>query len=112
MVAALVEHRRSTPVNIDADRIKALVERIEMQDLELILRQAIKDSGKTHYAIGKLAEVAPGVLDRFVAGTRGITLATASKVAGVLGLGLMTIDQESYADVSAKKPKKKVTKRN
>lgn len=47
------------------------------------------ESGLTHYAIGKAAGVAPAQLDRFVAGERGLSLATAAKVAAALGLVLV-----------------------
>lgn len=53
------------------------------------LREAIRRSGLTHYAIGKAAGVAPAQLDRFVAGERDLTLATAAKVADALGLALV-----------------------
>ncbi len=52
------------------------------------LREAIRGSGLTHYALAKAAGVAPAQLDRFVAGERDLTLATAAKVAAALGLGL------------------------
>lgn len=52
------------------------------------LREAIRRSGRTHYALGKAAGVAPAQLDRFVAGERDLKLATAGKVAGALGLEL------------------------
>ncbi len=53
------------------------------------LREAIRESGATHYRLGKDAGVAPAQLDRFVAGERDLTLATAAKVAAALGLVLM-----------------------
>jgi plasmid maintenance system antidote protein VapI len=61
--------------------------------IEAALRKAIKGSGLTHYAIGKAADVAPSVIDRFILPAedprhRGITLATAARIAAALGLEL------------------------
>jgi hypothetical protein len=61
--------------------------------IEAGLRKAIKASGLTHYAIGKAADVAPSVIDRFMLPAedprhRGITLATAARIAAALGLEL------------------------
>ncbi len=52
------------------------------------LREAIRSSGLTHYALARNAGVTPAQLDRFVAGQRDLTLATAAKVAEALDLGL------------------------
>lgn len=60
-------------------------------DIEDSLRKAIADSGMTHYAIGKAAGIATGMIDRFVRGDRGIQLGTASKIARVLGYGLVKV---------------------
>lgn len=64
--------------------------------LDVALRQAIKASGQTHYAIGKAAAVAPSILDRFMLPVddprhRGLTLATAARIAGSLGLELRPV---------------------
>lgn len=61
--------------------------------IEASLIKAIKASGLTHYALGKAAEVAPSVIDRFMLPAedprhRGITLATAARIAAALGLEL------------------------
>lgn len=61
--------------------------------IEAALIKAIKASGLTHYAIGKAADVAPSVIDRFMLPAedprhRGITLATAARIAAALGLEL------------------------
>jgi transcriptional regulator with XRE-family HTH domain len=52
------------------------------------LRSAIKASGLTHYAVGKLADVSVSVVDRFMSGERDIRLETAAKIAAALGLEL------------------------
>jgi hypothetical protein len=58
------------------------------------LKAAIKKSGRSHYAIGKAAGVAPSVIDRFMveagSGERGgdLRISTAAKIAAALGLEL------------------------
>jgi hypothetical protein len=58
------------------------------------LRAAIKASGLTHYAIGKACGFNPYVLDRFMSekDPGDLKLATAAKVAEVLGLELRKRD--------------------
>lgn len=61
--------------------------------LEVALRQAIKASGLTHYALAQAAGVAPTTIDRFMHPAddprhRDLTLETASKLTAVLGLEL------------------------
>lgn len=61
--------------------------------IEAALRKAIKGSGLTHYAIGKAADVAPSVIDRFMMPAddprhRDLRLATAARIAATLGLVL------------------------
>ena len=57
--------------------------------IDTALRDAIRGSGLTHYALGKAAGVAPAQLDRFVSGERSLSLASAAKVAAALGLVLV-----------------------
>ena len=52
------------------------------------LKSGIRDRGLTAYAVAKMAEVRPHVVQRFLNGERGLTLVTADKLAGVLGLEL------------------------
>ncbi|MSR58772.1 MAG: hypothetical protein EXS05_14155 [Planctomycetaceae bacterium] len=52
------------------------------------LRQAIVDSGLTHYRIGKTAGVAPQMIDRFVHDDRDLRLRTAGRLALALGYEL------------------------
>lgn len=64
--------------------------------LDAALKAAIRADGRTHYAIGKAAAVAPSMLDRFQLPDadprhRGLTLATAARVAAVLGLELRPV---------------------
>ena len=54
------------------------------------LRAAINDDGRTPYELAKLAEIEPDILYRFIGG-KDIRLATASKLASVLGLTLKPI---------------------
>lgn len=60
-------------------------------DLVEKMRDAIQQSGLTHYAIGKEAGIDPSVLDRFVSGERDIQLGTAAKITNVLGLALSSV---------------------
>jgi hypothetical protein len=50
------------------------------------LKQAIRDCGQTEYQIAKQAGVSQIVISRFLSGERDIRMATADKLAGVLGL--------------------------
>lgn len=52
------------------------------------LKAAITKSGLTHYAVGRLAGVAPAQIDRFMAGERDLRLSTAAAIAEALGLEL------------------------
>lgn len=52
------------------------------------MRNAVKDSGLTIYRLAKDSGVSQPVLSRFLNGKRGITLATAAKLANVLSLEL------------------------
>ena len=54
------------------------------------LRRAIRQCGKSVYQIAKEADVSPIVVSRFLSGERDIRLATADKVAEVLGFQLPT----------------------
>ena len=60
------------------------------------LRSAIKASGLTHYRLGQDAAVAPSQIDRFMLPPadprhRDLRLATAAKIAAVLGLDLVSV---------------------
>jgi plasmid maintenance system antidote protein VapI len=57
--------------------------------LEDRLRRAILECGLSANKLATLSGVAQPVLTRFINGTRGITLATAGKVAEALGLELV-----------------------
>ncbi len=59
------------------------------KSIDTALCYAIRDSGLSHYALGKAAGVAPAQLDRFVSGERSLSLASAAKVAAALGLVLV-----------------------
>lgn len=71
-------------------------------ELEASLKKAITGSGLTHYAIGKAAGIAPGMIDRFVSGERGLQLTTASKIAAVLGYGLVKIAEPANAKTNGR----------
>jgi DNA-binding phage protein len=55
-------------------------------DLAAQLREAIEASGLTAYAIAKVSGVDSGILYRFLAGERDLTLDTASRIAAVVGV--------------------------
>jgi transcriptional regulator with XRE-family HTH domain len=63
--------------------------------LEQQLRDAFRQSGWTIYRLAKDSGVSQPVVSRFVNEKRGITLATASKLAEVLGLELVQIKKKS-----------------
>lgn len=54
------------------------------------LRHAIKESGLTRYEIWKRSGVDQGALSRFVNGKQSLTLNMVDKLAGVLGLVLLS----------------------
>ena len=58
-------------------------------NLEDQLRMAIADSGYSANELARASGVAQPVLTRFINGSRGMTLSTASRVARVLGLELV-----------------------
>jgi transcriptional regulator with XRE-family HTH domain len=55
------------------------------------LRDIIESRGLSAYALGRQAEVDPGVISRFLAGVRDIRLETADKLARALGLRLVEV---------------------
>jgi len=52
------------------------------------LRRAIRESGKTHYRLGKDAGLKPEIVARFARSERDITGRTFAKLAKALGLEL------------------------
>jgi plasmid maintenance system antidote protein VapI len=61
------------------------------------LRDAIRESGKTHYRIGKDAEIKPEIVARFVRGERDITGQTFAKLAAALGLTLVPAAESMHS---------------
>lgn len=62
--------------------------------IDAVLRKAVKADGRTHYAIGQAAGVAPSVIDRFMLPAndprhRDIRLATAARIAAAVGMILV-----------------------
>lgn len=53
------------------------------------LRDAIADSRQSGHALAELAGVAPTQINRFVAGSRSLSLESADRIAGALGLKLV-----------------------
>jgi predicted transcriptional regulator len=62
------------------------------------LRAIIADSGKTAYAVGKVADVDPGVVQRFLTGERDLRVATLDKIAVALRLRLCQDQDDSKGD--------------
>lgn len=68
--------------------------------IDAALRRAVKADGRTHYAIGQAAGVAPSVIDRFMMPAddprhRDIRLSTAARIAAAVGLILVPADTNS-----------------
>ncbi len=78
--------------------------------LQQQLKDAITDSGRTHYAIGKEAGIRPDLLDRFMSGERDLRLATAGKIAAVLGYVLTKTESEKPALSAATKRRQRQLK--
>ena len=57
-------------------------------NLASIMRKAVKDQGLSTYVLARDSGVNIAQIVRFLNGTRGINLDTASKLCGVLGLTL------------------------
>lgn len=53
------------------------------------VRDAIRNSGMTHYAISKATDISPGTLDRFMRGDhKDMRLSSVQRLAELLGLEL------------------------
>lgn len=91
--------RRLTPEEVAHDReIRRKIElefpplskpyKRDKNSLTEMLKSSLRASGRSFYQIAKEAGVSPIVITRFLAGKRDIRMATADKLAGVLGLKL------------------------
>jgi transcriptional regulator with XRE-family HTH domain len=87
-----------TPAQVARDRkLRALIQeefpplarRPIPRSLSASLKKAMKHSPKTSDQLAKEADVSPIMLSRFLSGKRDIRLATADRLAHVLGLKLM-----------------------
>ena len=56
-----------------------------------VIRDAVVESGISGYRLSKVADVTPAVIQRFLAGERGINLSTLEKIARVLQLRLVRV---------------------
>jgi transcriptional regulator with XRE-family HTH domain len=61
------------------------------QTIATQLRDLIESRGLTHYALGKLAEVSPAMISRFVSGERDLRFETAARLAAALNLRLVEV---------------------
>jgi predicted transcriptional regulator len=62
------------------------------------LRTIIRDSGKTAYAVAKMAEIDPGVVQRFLTGERDLRVATLDRIAAALKLRLCQEGDDTNGD--------------
>ncbi len=53
-----------------------------------LIRKAIRDSGMSLYAVAQAAELNVAPIQRFMAGEHGMTIDSAERVCGVVGLTL------------------------
>ena len=75
--------------------------------LEKQIREAFKNSGMTIYRLAKDSGVSQPVVSRFVNEKRGITLATASKLAEALNLELIQTKKKKVPPRASIAKKKK-----
>ena len=88
-VRALYDKLSGLVAELPNDRQTLLVNELEeIMTMADELRQAINDSGITHYRLAQETGVTAGVISRFMAGERDLRLETASKLADALGLEL------------------------
>lgn len=68
--------------------------------ISALLRDSIESRGMSCYELGQMSGINPSVISRFLAGTRGLTLASADALIDALGV--------KYAEVGGRaKPKGK-----
>jgi transcriptional regulator with XRE-family HTH domain len=58
-----------------------------------VIRRAVRDSGKTPYAVAQESGVPQAVLSRFLRGLRSVNLDTAEKLCRALGLDLRPAEE-------------------
>jgi hypothetical protein len=79
--------------------------RMISKNLSDVLRETICDEHLTAYALGKMSGVSAVVIQRFLTGERGLTLATAEKLAETLDLQLCRRNREETGyDCEAQAP--------
>jgi hypothetical protein len=74
-------------------KAKNWVPAADRQSVSFRLREAIEADGRTCYALGHEAEVDPGMVQRFLNGDRGLSLATVDRLALALGLRLVEVSR-------------------
>lgn len=89
------------------DRQREAMAMLSEGTLVVDVRNAILNSGMTHYAIGKAAGVAVAGIDRFMRDERDMQLSTASKICEVLGYGLVKLAPKAETPAKKKAVKKK-----
>ena len=97
-VALLYAQLGRAAAKLSPDRQQRLMEKIMSQsNLVETLRHEIKASGITHYKLGKLCNISPAILDRFMNDERDLRLATAAKIAEVIGVKLVSKKRRTAA---------------
>lgn len=87
-IAGLMDDLAATVQAMPEDRQHDLRRILTMSDISEKLKRAIHNDERTSYRLASDAGVRQQVIDRFIAGERDIRLATAAKLAKVLGLDL------------------------
>lgn len=85
-VAELGELLRQTDPGRSAEYLEGLTAMADDHDLGEQLRDAIRESGRTVYALAQESGVDTAVIYRFVSGERGVSLETAARLAATLGI--------------------------
>ncbi len=85
-----IQARLATQTPGQRRKLADWLENEEMVDLADSLREAIIESGKTYYSLASESGVGQEVISRFARGERDLRLETASKLAAVLELDLVT----------------------
>ncbi len=74
---------------------KSMSKKSKPSDLADQLRAAFRESQMSRLELARRAGISYAIIHRFVAGERGITLASASKIAGVLGMELHRVPSKT-----------------
>ncbi len=68
------------------------------------VRQAVKESGLSRYAICKASGIDQGQFSRFMAGTKGLSIGALDNLGDVLGLNIVTTGKRP--EIPRRKPRR------